>query len=85
MNQEVNEQDGPIHVDRDAFFLALNRDPEIPYPKGRTCPQCGKTAWRDTRWCWHCRYDFGETVGIKALLTMTLVSNVACALLLLLR
>lgn len=43
----------------DAFFVQLPPEaPDIPEGKGRPCPQCGRTAWALSRWCWHCKFDF---------------------------
>lgn len=44
-----------------AFFIEppeRRREPKIPDEMGRQCPQCGRTAWRLSRWCWHCNFDF---------------------------
>lgn len=52
--------------------------PEIPAGKGRNCPQCTRIAWRLTRHCWHCGYDFepckvnwGRRAQVVALLAAT--------------
>lgn len=47
-------------VERDAFFLIATGKPEIPDERGRDCPQCGHRAWADSRFCWHCRWDFDK-------------------------
>lgn len=51
----------PLHVDKVGNLIVVEphrRDPEIPEGKGRTCPQCRRTAWRESRFCWNCKYDF---------------------------
>lgn len=80
--QDVDKHAVPVHVARDAFFLALNKQPDISAECGRECPQCKKTAWKRSRWCWSCGYEFSDRVSIKFLLCLTLLSNVACAVLL---
>jgi hypothetical protein len=46
------------HIGRDAFFLIASGRPDIPDAHGRDCPQCGFRAWANSRFCWHCRWDF---------------------------
>lgn len=46
-------------VSGDAIFVqVITEPPTIPDGKGRPCPQCHKTAWAESRWCWYCGYDF---------------------------
>lgn len=80
-------------VERDAYafvFQTSGLPPEIPDGMGRVCNQCGKIAWAQSRWCWHCRYDFDRAAlrwHPAKLLTLSLIANVAlcalCAMLLL--
>lgn len=76
-------------VDGDAFFLSIKGDPEIPDGFGRSCPQCARTTWSLSRFCWHCRFDFDRAFIAKLhpvkLLFFSAVMNaallVACAVL----
>jgi hypothetical protein len=49
----IETSTGPVFV-----FQTAATEPEIPGEDGRECPQCKRTAWRRTRWCWSCGFDF---------------------------
>lgn len=47
-----------VEVQGDAYFLQIARQRQIPPDQSRTCPQCRQEAWRRSRWCWNCKFDF---------------------------
>jgi hypothetical protein len=77
-----------LHVENvtgDALFvIASPQPPEIPDGSGQECPQCKKTAWLRSRWCWHCGFDFDRATLPKLhatkLLWMSALINGAAAL-----
>jgi len=82
-----------IRVDRDAFFVFAGQlPPDIPPGKGRDCPQCGHVAWAESRWCWHCQFDFDrasiprlhpvKSTLLSAALLVGITAGLAVALLL---
>lgn len=54
--------------------------PEIPAGKARICPQCGRRAWRLSRYCWHCGYDFGAGGRAMRWATLAALASFAAAL-----
>lgn len=51
----------PLHIDqfKGRLIVVERRErPDIPEGKGRSCPQCGECAWRESRFCWNCQFDF---------------------------
>jgi hypothetical protein len=49
----IDTANGPVF-----FIQTTGAAPDIPQGDGRECPQCKLTAWRKSRWCWHCHFDF---------------------------
>lgn len=49
----IDRADGPIY-----FINTTPSEPDIPAEDGRECPQCKRMAWRRSRWCWSCGFDF---------------------------
>lgn len=66
-------------VSGDAYIITTERaPPQIPSQKGKVCPQCGETAWRRSRHCWHCNFDFAPACRRAAMLLAALaVCNLA--------
>ena len=50
----------PLNIDQVRNLIVVERrvEPDIPEGKGRPCPQCRRTAWRESRFCWNCKFDF---------------------------
>jgi hypothetical protein len=67
------------NVGGNAVFYSQPAAPVIPVDKARECPQCGEAAWRETRWCWHCGFDFARIFGMEPvkLLYVSVLFNVA--------
>ncbi len=49
----IDTANGPVF-----FIQTTAAEPDIPQESGRECPQCKRIAWRSSRWCWHCKFDF---------------------------
>jgi hypothetical protein len=62
---------------RDVYIVAVNEDPDIPDGQGRPCPQCGRTAWLNSRWCWHCKFDFDRASVARWHPTKVLMLSIA--------
>lgn len=74
-------------VERDAFFIAATGRPEIHDEHARDCPQCGERAWAQSRFCWHCKFDFDRAqlprIHPTKLLCISVLLNVVQVVLLL--
>ena len=72
---------------RDVYVISVDAAPEIPDGQGRLCPQCGRTAWAQSRWCWHCKWDFDRAEVARwhpvKLLSLSIALNIALVILLL--
>lgn len=65
MNDESGDHgrpsQSPLNIDSvggNVIVVEQRREPEIPEGKGRTCPQCRRCAWKQSRFCWNCKFDF---------------------------
>lgn len=72
---------------QNVIILNASPAPKIPHAKARTCPQCGRDAWAESRYCWHCKFDFDKAAlppchPAKLLLLSASLNLVAAALLL---
>lgn len=57
----VQPSQSPLTFEKVAGHVIVveqRQQPDIPEGKGRVCPQCHRVAWKQSRFCWHCDYDF---------------------------
>jgi hypothetical protein len=78
---------GAVHGDA-FFFIAgpppppLCKKPAVPDGQARLCPQCAAAAWRRTRHCWRCGFDFDRRRTVRRYCLWAAAIGINCAVLL---
>lgn len=88
MNPTGESSPAPITIENfsgtGVFATIVESTPEIPDEFARQCPQCSKTTWKLSRWCWNCKFDFDRATmhfchPIKLLYLSTSLNVATCA------